>query len=240
MGIFHPGLPPWLVDWAAAQAIGVAVESGTYMGDSADRLARTFGRCITIERDATLAAGAARRFEHRPDVEVVHGSSRTELPVILGRIDGPVFFWLDAHWSAGVTAGADDPCPLIAELEAIASSTGPQRHVVAIDDMRLFGFGHDLDPRMEHFPSLRQVLDRLEAMGLATFVLDDVIVGVPRLLAESFLTLDGDIRQRVMLFQHWSALAASSPGADRARAALRAVAVRARSSYVALRGGAKP
>lgn len=206
MGIFHAGLPPWLLDWAGNQGLHLAVESGTYLGDSADRLARTFGRCITIERDATLAAAATARFADRIDVVVRHGSSRDLLREIVGPLEDPAFFWLDAHWSAGATAGADDPCPLMAELDAIGSSRRPATHVVAVDDMRLFGFGHDLDPGMKHYPSLREVLNRLEQIGLATFVLDDVVVGVPRNLVDSFLALDGDVRQRVMLFKHWPAI----------------------------------
>ena len=204
MGIFHAGLPPWLLEWGADQRIGMAVESGTYLGDSADRLARAFGQCVTIERDATLAARASARFAGRTDVEVRQGSSREVLREIVGSLQEPAFFWLDAHWSAGITAGADDPCPLMAELDVIATSSHPGTHVVAVDDMRLFGFGHDLDPKMEHFPRLVEVLNRLEQMDLATFVLDDVVVAVPQARIESFLALDGDVRQRVMLFDHWT------------------------------------
>jgi hypothetical protein len=215
MGLFHFGLPPWLLDWAVDQGVVVAVESGTFMGDSADLLGQRFGRCITIERDPALASAAAKRFTDRPDVEVRHGSSRSELADILAGLDGPVFFWLDAHWSGGVTAGADDPCPLIAELDAIASSPNPERHIVAVDDMRIFGFGFELDPRMEHHPRLSEILNRLERLGLSTFVLDDVIVGVPPTLAGSFLQLDGDIRQRVPLFMHWSWITGVSSGGRR-------------------------
>lgn len=234
MGIFHPGLPPWLLDWASAQVISHAVESGTYLGDSADRLARAFGHCVSIERDPALASRAIRRFEGRSDVEILQGSSRTELPTILMGLQDPIFFWLDAHWSAGGTAGADDPCPLVAELEAISASVSPERHVVAIDDMRLFGFGHDLDPKLEHFPRLSSVLTRVEAMGLSTFVLDDVIVGVPASLEDSFLQLPGEVRQRVVLFQHWSKLSAAGAAPQAARVA-RALARRARFAYATIR-----
>ncbi len=59
------------------------------------------------------------------------------LPSVIARLTAPSMFWLDGHFSAGVTHGANDANPLLAELAAISTSNvGP--HVVAIDNRSQF------------------------------------------------------------------------------------------------------
>jgi hypothetical protein len=165
---------------------------------------------VTIERDAELAIKARRRFVDRNDIDVRDGNSREILPELCSALEQPAFFWLDGHWSGEETAGEDDPCPLLAELDAISLSPARSSHVVAIDDMRLFGVGHELDPSMKHFPRLYDVLARVEAMGLCTFAADDVVVGVPPARADDFLSsvASHTIRQRTFLFPIWSSIEA--------------------------------
>nr|VFK13685.1 MAG: hypothetical protein BECKLPF1236A_GA0070988_100932 [Candidatus Kentron sp. LPFa]VFK29804.1 MAG: hypothetical protein BECKLPF1236C_GA0070990_1009510 [Candidatus Kentron sp. LPFa] len=55
---------------------------------------------------------------------------------IAREVTEPAVFWLDARYSVGSTAGADDQCPLIGELEAIVAR--PYGDFVLIDDVRLF------------------------------------------------------------------------------------------------------
>lgn len=114
IGLFHLGVPPWLVDWAADVGLRRAVETGTYDGESAARLAVTPGHCTTIERSAVLAERATARFAGMEQIEVLVGSSRDLLPKVCAQLDEPTLFWLDAHWSGQGTPGQDDPCPLMA------------------------------------------------------------------------------------------------------------------------------
>lgn len=196
MGIFYAGIPPWLVDWCKAERFSLAVETGTYRGDSAALLARELGECITIELDEALASAAATRFAEVGSVTVRQGDSGVVLEEIVTSVDRPALFWLDGHWSGGATA-SDNPCPLGAELDAICKSPIASASVVAIDDARLLGFPHALDPNMESWPKLADVLQQMEAAGLGTFLVDDVVVGVPRELVASFQALHtrSDIRQ---------------------------------------------
>lgn len=91
--------------------------------------------------------------------------------------------------------------PVDGRLEAIARSPAADRHVVAIDDARLFGFAFALDPAMQHWPQLVDVLTRVEELGLRSYCVDDVILGVPPALAGSLLRLHADplICQNVLL-----------------------------------------
>src|SRR3954471_5520399 len=208
LGLFHFGVPPWLLEWATANTkCAVAVETGTFQGNSALLLADTFGHCTTIEKDPALAAKAADRFREDPRVKVVAGSSRDALPDLCREVTVPAFYWLDGHWSGGNTAGEDDPCPVMFELAAIAASPTFGESVVAVDDARLFGFGHDLDPQMRSFPRMMERLELVERdLSLETYIVDDVVVGVPSGLAASFkqLAVDVTLRQHTFLAPVWA------------------------------------
>ena len=183
------------------------IETGTFLGNSALLLAETFGHCTTIEKDAALAAKAIERFREDPRVTVVAASSRDVLPELCREVTVPAFYWLDGHWSGGNTAGEDDPCPVMVELEAIASSPSCGHSVVAVDDARLFGFGHDLDPQMQSFPTMASVLNAIERdLSLQTYIVDDVVVGVPEALAASFkqLAVEATLRQHTFLAPIWA------------------------------------
>jgi hypothetical protein len=68
------------------------------------------------------------------------GSAARELPQVLKRISQPALFWLDGHFSGGITAKGDKDPPLLEELQAIREHR-IKRHVLLIDDIRLFGSG---------------------------------------------------------------------------------------------------
>jgi hypothetical protein len=53
--------------------------------------------------------------------------------------DGPTTFWLDGHYSGGVTAGQKTDPPIVQELAIIAARKDPA-DVILIDDARLFGW----------------------------------------------------------------------------------------------------
>ncbi len=96
-------------------------------------------RCIvTIELASALYDAARLRFASFNHIHVLNGDSATMLPEAIRLVDGPVLYWLDAHYSGGVTARGDMETPILKELALIADrkETGD---VVLIDDARLFG-----------------------------------------------------------------------------------------------------
>ena len=78
------------------------------------------------------------------------GESSGLLPQILAAIGEPVVFWLDAHYSGGVTAKGATECPLERELQIIADHAW-HNHIILIDDVRLMGSGD--------YPSLERVCE---------------------------------------------------------------------------------
>ncbi len=129
-----------LREYARRFGCRVLVETGTYQGDTVAAVQRDFDEVYTIELHEELYRRARWRFVFDRHVHVRQGDSAEELDRVLPELDRPTLFWLDAHYSAGgVTSakGKYDP-PLLYELEAILALREP-RHVILIDDARLFG-----------------------------------------------------------------------------------------------------
>jgi hypothetical protein len=114
------------------------IETGTYLGDTVHALRRRFREIHSIELDFTLYEAARRRFAGIRSVTIHHGDSATVLPELLSRLTEPALFWLDGHFSGGVTARAERHTPIQDELRCILRHP-IEGHVVLIDDARLFG-----------------------------------------------------------------------------------------------------
>ena len=139
---------------------------------------------------------------------MLYGSSASLLSKVCAELAEPALFWLDAHYSGGITSGAEAQCPMMAELDALASDPDLTRHIVCIDDARLFAFVPAAPPGRHDWPSLYAVLSRLESMGLRTYVVDDVVVGIGPQRVESFeqLLWHRDVRQHLVLHHSWRAI----------------------------------
>ncbi len=66
-------------------------------------------------------------------------------------IDSTVLFWLDCHYSGGITAKGDTNCPIYKELEAIFQLKNVD-YILMIDDARYFGNPNDPD-----YPSIEDL-----------------------------------------------------------------------------------
>jgi len=148
------------------------IETRTYLGDTCWWFRDTFHEIHTIEVDKFLYAQAVRRFSTRRRIHVHHGDSAQLLRTVLGECGGRVFFWLDGHFSAGITGAGDSHCPLLAELDAIYSWSKDQA-VIAIDDARCFG-------RDPGYPALQTIRDLIsqksEGRGVASVENDMIII----------------------------------------------------------------
>lgn len=114
----------------------VLVETGTYLGDTVEHFRDSFKDIYSIELGKELAAAARARFTSFPHIKIIEGDSTEVLPRLLEEINEPAIFWLDAHCSEGNTVRGNDYSPILSELSSILSN--PIRHVIVIDDARLF------------------------------------------------------------------------------------------------------
>lgn len=118
------------------------VETGTYMGDMVDAQKNNFSLLHTIEFSHLLAKQAKRRFKLYKNIYVHEGDSALVLSSLIRNIHNPSIFWLDAHYSGGVTEKNNINTPIISELLAILQSSS-LAHVILIDDARLFNGNND-------------------------------------------------------------------------------------------------
>lgn len=127
-----------LLDAATKYNVKVLVETGTYLGEMIEAMAPHFDRIYSIELSDLLHAKAKRRFKNRDNIYLIHGDSGKELKNLLAVLKQPAVFWLDGHYSAGITAKGEKDTPIYEELEHIfnAKDLG---HVIIIDDARCFG-----------------------------------------------------------------------------------------------------
>jgi hypothetical protein len=118
----------------------IFIETGTHTGKTvSNALAAGFSTVYSIELSEHLHAAAKKKFESNPRAHLVFGDSGEKLPEIIKTIDELCVFWLDAHYSAGDTAGKGQTAPLIRELKTIAEHP-VKEHTILIDDVRIFPY----------------------------------------------------------------------------------------------------
>ncbi len=201
MGFFWEGLPPYLLNWAS-DLLGqttLAIETGTFRGDTSLLLAQHFGECLTIERSDHLARRAQERFAGDSRVTVHHGSSRDLLPTLLPDPSRPCFFWLDAHGIYDFSGPNAEENPLLQELSTIINSRLTGETIVAIDDAR--GMGTQPD-----WPSLGEITTVLNSAGFVSVVFDDIVVATKTTGMPDFYDLYQQSRmvEAKSLFQVWN------------------------------------
>jgi hypothetical protein len=139
----RPSPPPHIVkeelikDYAKTFNTQILIETGTYLGDMVHAMKKSFSRIISFELDHNLATQAQQRFANDPHVEIVEGDSGKLLDEHLATINAPCLFWLDGHYSGGITAKGALETPIKNELTAILSHP-VNGHVILIDDARCF------------------------------------------------------------------------------------------------------
>ena len=123
--------------YKATSGYTVLVETGTCLGDMVDAEKKCFDHIYSVELSEKLWKDAKKRFRRYKHIDILQGDSRKVLGDIVSHLDQPAIFWLDAHYSGGITARADKDCPIFSEIDAIFSSH-PLNHIFLIDDARHF------------------------------------------------------------------------------------------------------
>ena len=104
---------------AKENKIPIFIETGTYLGDTVSALRYSFQEIYSIELDEKLAQRAKNIFKKYKHIHILQGDSAKILPKILEDIKKPILFWLDAHYSGGITAKGEKENPILEELQII-------------------------------------------------------------------------------------------------------------------------
>ncbi|MFZ4454889.1 MAG: hypothetical protein ACOYOT_01580 [Bacteroidales bacterium] len=146
------------------------VETGTYMGDMIYVQMNYFDELCTIELSEHYYKLAVERFKRFPKVKPYHGDSATKLGEITPKLNAPAIFWLDGHYSGGLTAKGASQCPVFGELDAILAT--PHKHIILIDDARLFTGSND-------YPTIEEVKLYLQRKNMKfDFSVEDDIIRI--------------------------------------------------------------
>lgn len=161
-----------LIQYANKYRLKVLVETGTYYGDMVEAMKNNFDLIYSIELSKKLFDIAKKRFRKASHIELINGDSGKELGKLMNMIGQPALFWLDGHYSEGVTARGEKDTPIYEELHHIFRND--RNHVIIIDDARCFG----TDPA---YPTLEELKEFIKSMreNVSISVQDDSIRVTP-------------------------------------------------------------
>jgi len=149
------------------------VETGTHMGITTEFLAKRYPFVHTIEPAAVFHEAAQKKFAGQ-NVNVILGTSEAVFPVLLPTLRGDLNFWLDGHYSAGLTFKGGKECPVEDELAAISRNLDRfSRVCILIDDIRCF-----LPDAVEYvdYPSLDSLVDWARSHGFRWRIEHDILI----------------------------------------------------------------
>ena len=124
-------------DYQKKYGISILVETGTYLGDMVEAQKRAFDFVYSIELDDKLFRDAVKRFRYDRNVIIKQGDSGSKIFELVKDIKKQTLFWLDGHYSGGVTAQGSKDCPILEEIDGIFSGKF-NNHILLIDDARCF------------------------------------------------------------------------------------------------------
>jgi hypothetical protein len=152
----------------------IFIETGTFYGSSIFYLRKHFKKIYSIELSKILYQNAKERLSKFKNITLIRGDSAKILPKLLKSISTPCFFWLDGHYSGGITAKSKIETPILQEINAI-SDHKIKTHVIAIDDARLFDGGGI-------YPNLSTLFKKLKKINknYNITIIHDIIFAVPK------------------------------------------------------------
>jgi hypothetical protein len=155
--------------------LNTLVETGTYMGDMIKAMKDEFSTIYSIELSKELYEKAKKKFIKHEHIHILNGNSGEVLYNLCDKIKEPSIFFLDGHYSAGITAKADKDTPIYEELDAIFNLSN-NKHFILIDDARLFNGEND-------YPTIQEleIYVYSKNVNYSFEVKDDTIFVIPKI-----------------------------------------------------------
>jgi hypothetical protein len=156
------------------------IETGTYLGVTTELLSTASKKVWSIEPEQKLYEDAREYFRLFPNVEIIHGLSEDVFPELLPQIHGDVNFWLDGHYSGGITHLGPRETPILWELSYIAENLHRFGDVcVLVDDVRLFSNSLS-DSKLGEYPKLTSLVEWADKNKLTWTIEHDIFVAKSR------------------------------------------------------------
>lgn len=152
----------------------VFVETGTYHGSTTSYLSSFAPQVISIEPDLILFNAASKKFSLKENITLYNGASEDVFPELIPSLKGDVTFWLDGHFSGGVTFQAQKDTPICFELEIIEINISNFNSLcVLIDDFRCF---NPSSPEFKDYPTKSFLVDWAIRNSLNWTVENDIFI----------------------------------------------------------------
>jgi hypothetical protein len=132
---------------------------------------KDFKEIHSIELGRDLFEKAKTRFAGYSHIHLHNGNSGEVLKDILGELHQPCLFWIDAHYSAGITAKGEGNTPIEEELMNIFEHECAQNNVILIDDARNFNGRND-------YPLIDTIETKVKQAGYRSFQVEDDIIRI--------------------------------------------------------------
>ena len=150
------------------------VETGTYMGETTELLESKSMKVISIEPEENLFKMAQLKFAGKPKFQIINGTSEDIFPLLIPTLSGDVSFWLDGHFSAGITYRGPKETPILDELRIIEDNMmNFQRVVVMVDDIRCFD---PTLPEYSTYPTRTYLVEWAGKNGLSWTIEHDIFI----------------------------------------------------------------
>ena len=153
----------------------VLVETGSFTGATPHALKDCFSYIYTLEASRILFETAKKRLAHLDHVSCLNGHSLSAQHSSLSKLSSSepakVLFWLDAHYSGGITSSNAGLCPLLDELNYIIHHH--RNACIIIDDFRL------IKTKEPGYPSENEIQQLIYASH-NSIVRTDMLVAIPR------------------------------------------------------------
>lgn len=172
----RPVPPPHQYKQSVVEEIGkkynlsTLIETGTLFGFMIECQRKFFKKLVSVELDQKLFENAKNYFKNYDHIKIFQGDSSDLMPKMLDEIvDNSVLFWLDGHYSGGITALGKKQCPIYAELKSIFSYSVLKKYIL-VDDARSFTGTND-------YPTIGELEDYVNANapGLKVTIINDII-----------------------------------------------------------------
>jgi len=149
------------------------IETGTYRGTTTKYLSERFPHVYSIEPGLDLYKSACKRFDGT-NVTLFNDVSENVFPTLLPTLKGDFNFWLDGHYSAGITFKGHKDCPVEDELLAIEKNFNNfSKLSILIDDVRCFWPSNSEN---SDYPSIDYLVDWARRMNMRWRIEHDIFI----------------------------------------------------------------
>ena len=149
-------------------AVAVVPKTGTFLGKTTEHLIKHSDYVVSIEPSVDLYNKVLSRLKSRK-VLLLNGTSEDKLQEAIDNVTLKKFriinFWLDGHFSSGITFQGEQSCPLVSELDLIEKNIESKKIIqtelnIYIDDLRLICNASNLgNNETEGYPDLKTIFN---------------------------------------------------------------------------------